>query len=903
VFTAFTGSVTGQKYGDNITIGSFASAGATAAAPVGSYQISATLSDPTSKLANYTVTNNYGTLTVTLSTPNTASIYVLDASAGGALNVSGNANINVGGNVMVDSNSSSAILASGNAKVTAGAIKVVGGVSKSGNASLSPTPTTGISTFSDPLGSLNVPTYSGTGTAEVLSGNSTATIGPGVYSQITVSGNASLTMTSGLYIITGGGFIVSGNATVTGSGVTIYNTKGNSGAWGSIALSGNGSLTASPSGTYAGVLFFQDRCNPKAITLSGNVVQGMGGTIYAAGAQLVASGNAQIGSTSNPVSIVVDTLTISGNAIAKSVSLTPPSGTVAYSPAQIRTAYGINNLSLDGTGQTIAIVSAYDDPSIYLALDTFDSQFGLTTGGQKLYDQYGPASTFLTVLNQSGQSTSLPAADPSGAGTNNWEVEASLDAEWVHAIAPGAHIVLVETNSDSLSDLMAGVATAASQPGVAVVSMSWGYVEGLDVLASDEATYDSYFTTPGVTFVASTGDNGAAVPQYPAFSPNVVAVGGTSLTVNSDNSYNSETGWGYYSTGLGEYIGSGGGISLYEGEPAYHQGVQSTGSRTTPDVSLVADPATGAWIADPYNLPGDNPFEIVGGTSLSAPSWAGLLAITNQGRVNAGEANFNTSTPNETQQALYMLPQADYNSITSGSNGYNANAGYNLVTGLGTPIANKLVSDLVAYHGPTTTYTGPTVGFLQDTTYTNTGGVGSGGIDAVTVFHSFVVSGNVHGHSQLVGSGSKLGSPKVPSMMLDAPALTFFPQAQKTPATTFRRSTPVLINPVVLGSGSAAAVAVGIAPLDHVGALVTTPTVSLASRTLRAKPTPAQGIPIQASRMNTAAFQGSDALGSSVLRASLVDALLGDPAMAQSLTKVVRKNGPGKTDTGPDPSP
>ena len=206
-------------------------------------------------------------------------------------------------------------------------------------------------------------------------------------------------------------------------------------------------------------------------------------------------------------------------------------------------------------------------------------------------------------------------------------MEEALDVEWAHAIAPGAQIILVEANSQSLSDLMASVATAASQPGVSVVSMSWGFAEGQAVFASDEATYDSVFNVPGVTFVASTGDYGAADPEYPAFSPNVVAVGGTSLTLNADDSYNSETGWGYQSDSVGAFIGSGGGISLYEPEPAYQQGVQSTGSRTTPDVSLVADPATGAWIADPYNLDPSNPFEVVGGTSLSAPAWAGLLAL------------------------------------------------------------------------------------------------------------------------------------------------------------------------------------------------------------------------------------------------------------------------------------
>jgi len=168
---------------------------------------------------------------------------------------------------------------------------------------------------------------------------------------------------------------------------------------------------------------------------------------------------------------------------------------------------------LDGTGQTIAIVDASDDPSIYLALDAFDTQFGLTTSGPSLYNQYGPAASFLTVVDQNGNPTSLPATDPSRVGTANWELEESVDVEWAHAIAPGAQIVLVETSSQSLSDLMGGVATAARQPGVSVVSMSWGFPEGQSVFASDEATYDSYLTTLGVTFVASTGDYGAADPE------------------------------------------------------------------------------------------------------------------------------------------------------------------------------------------------------------------------------------------------------------------------------------------------------------------------------------------------------------------------------------------------------
>ena len=471
------------------------------------------------------------------------------------LSLSGNANVKIAGAVVVDSSSKTAVSASGNAQVTASRILVVGNVQKSGNATFSPAPTTGAAVLSDPLASLAEPSTSGPSNygSESVSGNSSATIKPGVYSQISVSGNGTLTLNSGLYIIEGGGFSVSGNASVTGSGVTIvsagskYPTSG--GIYGSITLSGNGSYNLSPptTGTYAGIVIFQSRDNTKALTLSGNA-SGMTGTIYAPAAQLAESGNAALNAA-----VVVDTMTISGNGVSNTVALNAPTGTVAFTPAQIRAAYGISALELDGTGQTIAIVDAYDDPGIYQALDTFDSQFGLTTSGPTLYGQYGPSSSFLTVLNQYGQATSLPSADPNRPGTDNWEVEEALDVEWAHAIAPGAQIILVEANSQSLSDLMASVATAASQPGVSVVSMSWGFTEGEAVFASDEATYDSVFNVPGVTFVASTGDYGTADPEYPAFSPNVVAVGGTSLTLNADGSYNNETGWGYRSDSVGAF--------------------------------------------------------------------------------------------------------------------------------------------------------------------------------------------------------------------------------------------------------------------------------------------------------------------------------------------------------------
>ncbi len=396
----------------------------------GSHIIRATYSGDANFL---TSTGSTGTVTIG------QTIFVLDPSAGGALSLSGNASIKIGGGVYVDSSSSSALSASGNASVKASLIDVHGGVQKSGNASFSPAPTMGVATVTDPLASLAEPSTSGMTNygSESLSGNSSATIKPGIYIGITLSGNASLTMNSGTYIIEGGGFSISGNASVKGSGVLIVNAGSDypstGGTYGSITLSGNGSYNLSPptTGTYAGIVIFQTRENSKALTISGNA-SGMTGTIYAPAAALSESGNSQLNAA-----LIVDTLAISGNGVANVATLDSPSGTVAYTPAQIRDAYGINMLTQDGTGQTIAIVDAYDDPAIYAALDAFDSQFGLTGSGPSLYAQYGPASSFLTVLNQSGQSTSLPSTDPNGPGSDNWEVEEALDVEWAHAIAPG----------------------------------------------------------------------------------------------------------------------------------------------------------------------------------------------------------------------------------------------------------------------------------------------------------------------------------------------------------------------------------------------------------------------------------------------------------------------------------
>ncbi len=349
-------------------------------------------------------------------------------------------------------------------------------------------------------------------------------------------------------------------------------------------------------------------------------------------------------------------------------------GPTGMTPAQIRQAYGINQISFnngtvtgDGSGTTIAIVDAYDDPNIANDLHQFDVKFGL------------PDPTFKKV-NQSGGS-SLPAAN------GGWASEIALDVEWAHAVAPGAGILLVEASDTSYSNLFAAATYAAKQSGVVAVSMSFGGGE-----FSGETSYDNVFQTSsghaGVTFVAASGDYGAP-PSYPAVSPNVLAVGGTTLNVDSGGNYLSESGWS----------GSGGGISSVEAQPSYQKGVvtQTTSWRANPDVAYDADPNTGFAVYDSYNNGSAAPWSQFGGTSDAAPQWAGLIAIADQGRALAGLGSLDG--PSQTLPDLYSMPAGDFHDVTSGSStgspSYSARSGYDLVTGRGSPVANQVVAALV----------------------------------------------------------------------------------------------------------------------------------------------------------------------------------------------------------------
>ena len=347
---------------------------------------------------------------------------------------------------------------------------------------------------------------------------------------------------------------------------------------------------------------------------------------------------------------------------------TPP--TTAFTPAQIRHAYGFDLITNQGAGQTIALVDAYDDANAGNDLSVFSKQFNLPV-----------CTTSNGCFRQLYSSGRKPQANA------NWAVEIALDIEWAHAIAPQAKILLVEAPSNNLSDLLSAVDFAVRN-GASVVSMSWTSSE-----VSSERNLDNHFVTTGVTFLAASGDSGAGV-NYPAASPDVIAVGGTSLILDKSGNYSSETAWS----------GSGGGLSKYEYEPISQAQFPIAndihGTRGVPDVSYNANPGTGYAIYDSIGVSGYSGWFQVGGTSAASPQWAALVAIANSQRTAARKSNLSA-----TGSSVYAVGKSSLNSnfhaVTSGTNGScgtlcDALAGYDYVTGLGTPQSKVLVSALAA---------------------------------------------------------------------------------------------------------------------------------------------------------------------------------------------------------------
>ncbi|MGI5426845.1 S53 family peptidase [Streptomyces sp. CA-179760] len=335
----------------------------------------------------------------------------------------------------------------------------------------------------------------------------------------------------------------------------------------------------------------------------------------------------------------------------KAEDTTAPSG---YGPSDLQDAYGLTSAAAsNGSGRTIAVVDAYDDPNAESDLATYRSHYGLSA--------CTAANGCFKKVSQTGSTTSLPTAD------SGWAGEISLDLDMASAICPNCHITLVEAKSASMANLGTAVNEAVGL-GAKYVSNSYGGGE-----SSSDATYDSsYFNHPGVAITVSAGDAGYGA-EYPAASKYVTAVGGTKLTTSSTTRGWTESVWKTSST-----EGTGSGCSAYDAKPAW-QTDTGCAKRTIADVSAVADPATGVSVYDTYGADGQG-WATYGGTSASAPIIASVYALAGTPSSGSYPAKF----PYANTSAL--------NDVTSGSNGScttsyfcTARTGYDGPTGWGTP--------------------------------------------------------------------------------------------------------------------------------------------------------------------------------------------------------------------------
>ena len=338
-------------------------------------------------------------------------------------------------------------------------------------------------------------------------------------------------------------------------------------------------------------------------------------------------------------------------------------------PASLSCVYGLTapvpGCPIQGTSAVpkggwgaIAVVEAYHYGAAECDLKVFSQEFNLPS--------CTIANGCFSVVFASG---TQPADNDAAAD------EHALDIEWAHAMAPNAKIIMVEAASESFEHHMAAIRVASQQVAAAgggIVSISWSVPE-----FPEELYYDQYFVTPGVVYIASSGDYSAPA-RYPSSSPYVISAGGTSIVRDVQGNFIGETGWSTTPNApIGSKSGGSGGPSLYEPRPAFQNLVMKTvgKARGTPDISFDADPQTGVcvystahggWLKD-------------GGTSVAAPALAGIINSANHRA---------TSTQNELS---YIYSQAVKNyhvywhDILGGNNGYPALAGYDFVTGLGSP--------------------------------------------------------------------------------------------------------------------------------------------------------------------------------------------------------------------------
>lgn len=392
----------------------------------------------------------------------------------------------------------------------------------------------------------------------------------------------------------------------------------------------------------------------------------------------------------------------------------PTSGNfVYYSPAEIKQMYNLSTLAnqgFDGSGISIAIVDAYGDPYIQQELNNFSGTFHLP-------------NTTLNVICVDG-----PCTYSEGI-TQGWNTEIALDVEWAHALAPGARINLY-IGSNSSQPLYDAVVQAVQDGTNSIISMSWGSPENSfgetsafnPIVGASYPWLDQVFqqaAAEGITAFSSTGDWGAydqglgetssyGGTNYPSTDPFVTAVGGTSLYMNTSSgyiqypysnatgSYGSETAWSW-NNAYG--WATGGGYSTFFNRPVWQNGLgitSSSSSRGVPDVSWVADVETGVIVGIYNQTSGSDIFQVVGGTSVGSPSWAGALAVVLQ------KTGHNLGTINSEIYSILQNPEQyskAFHDVTVGnSNPLSAGPGWDPTTGVGSPNIGEL-SDILGVGG------------------------------------------------------------------------------------------------------------------------------------------------------------------------------------------------------------
>ena len=343
-----------------------------------------------------------------------------------------------------------------------------------------------------------------------------------------------------------------------------------------------------------------------------------------------------------------------------------PMSFTGYTPKQIRTAYSVDpSLASTKNPGVVTITIAYTYPNLQKDFDIFCQKYGL------------PLKK-LTIV-------SLGTEEDVG-----WAMEECLDVEWMYAMNTDVNVQVVEAASSSFDDMFAGVQYASNPPPDSplkkpdVISMSWGASESIN-----QSAYDSFFSDPNICYLASSGDHNFTC--YPSTCSNVLAIGGTTLYLDSNNYRTKETTW----------MSAGSGVSSIVSKPSYQNDMNSLSkytNRITPDISGVANASTGVCVV--YN----GQTQIVGGTSVSCPIMAGILSRAFSKRKELGKPPFTTveNAKNNLHKFLYSLQkipqvyQTNFYDITVGMDGiFQAGQGYDMATGLGVPIGTVLIQTLI----------------------------------------------------------------------------------------------------------------------------------------------------------------------------------------------------------------